>query len=133
MAEKQDSGVPWTPLQRRVKAEGNTGEAKAVLGEHLFTLSLSGELTVRELALEKDLPDRPEGWKLNLSMKVHIMTRLLLSRLFVCLSYPLGMRGGESILPKGKSCLNLLLLVTFHSKQNPFNFSYRTLGTSDGV
>lgn len=40
------------------------------LGEHLFTLSLSGELSVRDLQLEHDLPDRPEGWRLALQMKV---------------------------------------------------------------
>ena len=69
MAESQDSGVPWTPLQRALKGSSRQ-EGALKLGEHLFTLSLSGELTVKGLRLEPDLPDRPEGWRLNLSMKV---------------------------------------------------------------
>jgi hypothetical protein len=40
--------------------------------EHLFTLSLSGELTVEGLRLEQDEPNRPEGWRINLSLKVPI-------------------------------------------------------------
>ena len=71
MAESQDPGIPWTPTQRALKAS-NSQEAGLKLGEHLFTLSLSGQLTVKGLRLEPDLPNRPEGWRLNLSMKVHI-------------------------------------------------------------
>lgn len=68
MAEPTPS-VPWTPMQRALRSNEN-GRADLKLGEHLFTLSLSGELTVKDLRLEPDLPNRPEGWRLNLAMKV---------------------------------------------------------------
>ena len=68
MAEAVDAGVPWTPLQKPEQRLGAKGGLQ--LGEHLFTLSLSGELTVKDLRLEPDLPDRPKGWRLGLSMKV---------------------------------------------------------------
>ena len=74
MAESQDSGVPWTPMQRALKTS-SVREADLKLGDHLFTLSLSGQLTVKGLCLEPDLPNRPEGWRLNLSMKVHSFTK----------------------------------------------------------
>ena len=74
MAESQDPGVPWTPMQKALKASKGQ-EAGLKLGEHLFTLSLSGQLTVRGLRLEPDLPDRPDGWRLNLSMKVGILSQ----------------------------------------------------------
>lgn len=66
MADDRNADVPWTPLLM------DTGAGAKVqhVGEHLFTLSLSGELTVKDLRLEPDLPYRPEDWKLNLAMKV---------------------------------------------------------------
>ena len=71
MAGSKDAGVPWTPMQRVLKSSSEE-EADLKLGEHLFTLSLSGQLTVKGLRIEPDVPNRPEGWRLNLSMKVHI-------------------------------------------------------------
>ena len=58
------------------------------LGEHLFTLSLSGELLVKDLKLEHDLPDRPEGWRLALQMKVsHLSLAVQLAGQIKCMGH----------------------------------------------
>ena len=59
-------------MQRALLQSGQGKKAGLSIGEHLFTLSLKGQLTVQDLRLEPDLPDRPDGWRINLAMKVKL-------------------------------------------------------------
>ena len=54
---------PSVPLQAK------SGKLNVNLGDHLFTLSLSGELSVHGLTLDPDT-DIENGWRLNLAVKV---------------------------------------------------------------
>lgn len=52
--------------QEEISAQNHN--QKWSLGDHLFTLSLSGELAVHNLSLDED--PAKNGWRLNLAMKV---------------------------------------------------------------
>lgn len=64
-SQRSDPPSELGALRRRL-AEGAAMGAPG--GSHLFTVGISGEIVASRLSLEPDIPDRPEGYRLGITM-----------------------------------------------------------------
>lgn len=58
----------WGPRAGR-QSEGDVG---AKTGAHLFTVGINGEIVASRLKLEPDVPDRPDSYRLGLTMELNL-------------------------------------------------------------
>ncbi|CAL8464093.1 g3628 [Coccomyxa elongata] len=58
----------WGTRQGR-RSEGNLG---AKTGAHLFTVGINGEIVASRLKLEPDVPDRPDSYRLGITMELNL-------------------------------------------------------------
>lgn len=61
------SGAPYTGGTRQ--RDGTLG---AKVGAHLFTVGINGEIVASRLKLEPDVPDRPDSYRLGITMELNL-------------------------------------------------------------